>query len=140
MKKIELYVKLVIPDTTAITAFHTLERMEAGVEKLERYEYYSFEGDFSEKFFDKIKKVDVLVNANKHDAFDHVEKGEATNVLVQDIKGGSGLLNTLRERLGLSEIKSMEKGVLWKIYGKADMDKVKKLLHNENYQKISILE
>jgi len=139
MGKVELYVKLVIPDTTAITAFHTLKRMETGVKKLERYDYYSFEGELSEKFFDKIKKVDVLVNANKHDAFDHVEKGKAVNVLVQDLKSGQGLLNTLRERLGLSEIKSMEKGVLWKVYGKADMDKVKKLLYNKNYQKISVL-
>ncbi|MBU1704219.1 MAG: hypothetical protein KJ922_02555, partial [Nanoarchaeota archaeon] len=107
MVKVELFVKLVIPDTTAITAFHTLEKMGANVEKLERYEYFSFDVDPAEGFLEKAKKTDVLVNANKHKAVDILEKDEGVSLLVQDIESGHGLLNTLRERLGLTEIKSM---------------------------------
>lgn len=140
MGKVELFVKLVIPDTTAITAFHTLERMGFKLDKLERYDYYSFEVD-PDNFFDTIKKVDVVVNANKHKASDSLEKCDCTDILVQDLEQGNGLLNVLRDRLGLTQIKSMEKGVLWRVYADKDtsIKIAKELLYNENYQKITIL-
>src|SRR3989338_1904119 len=68
MNQAELLVGLKIPDTTAITAFHTLERMGfSTVKSLERMDYYlfNFDGDF-DVFKEKIVKVDILVNANKH--------------------------------------------------------------------------
>jgi len=144
MSKLELFVGLKIPDTTAITTFHTIERMGFSVSKVKREIYYKFniDGD-SEKFSKKIGKIDVLVNANKNKYATNLEKEEgAIYVLVKDTDDKcEGLLKTLH-KLGLSEIKSMEEGVLWALF--VDSEKVAKevadkLLHNENYQEIEIL-
>lgn len=144
MNKAELFVGLKIPDTTAITTFHTIERMGYKIEKVKREIYYKFniEGD-SEKFSKKIGKVDVLVNANKNKYSLKLEKEEgAFYVLVKDSDDRCfGLLKTLH-KLGLEEIKSMEKGVLWALF--VDSEKIAKeiadkLLHNENYQEAEIL-
>ena len=65
---------------------------------------------------------------------------------MQDIDNGTGLLSTLKERLGFNNIKKLEKGVLWTMYfdkradKKIAVDITKSLLMNENYQKFSILE
>jgi len=144
MTKVELFVGLKIPDTTAITTLHTIERMDFDVKGVKREAYYRFdvEGDAS-KFSDKIGKVDVLVNANKNKFSNKLEKEEgAFYILVKDSDDKcSGLLKTLH-KLGLTEIKSMEKGVLWAL----DVDSLEiakdiasKLLFNENYQEIEIL-
>ncbi len=140
----ELFVGLKIPDTTAITAFHTIERMGYKIKNLKRNIYYKFDIDGDkEKFSKKIGKVDVLVNANKNKYSSELEKEEgAVYVLVKDIDDKcEGLLTTLR-KLGFTEIKGMEKGVLWTLY--VDSEKVAKeiaeeLLYNENYQEIEIL-
>ena len=61
MNQAELLVKLKIPDTTAITAFHTLERMGfSTVKSLERMDYYlfSFDGDFD-------KTIKQLTNSKR---------------------------------------------------------------------------
>ena len=39
----ELFVGLKIPDTTAITAFHTIERMGYKIKNLKRNIYYKFD-------------------------------------------------------------------------------------------------
>ena len=144
MSKVELFVGLKIPDTTAITTFHTIERMGFSVSKVKREIYYKFniEGD-AEKFSKKVGKVDVLVNANKNKYSNRLEKEEgAIYVLVKDTDDKcEGLLKTLH-KLGLSEIKSMEKGVLWALFVESEKvakEIADKLLHNENYQEISIL-
>jgi phosphoribosylformylglycinamidine (FGAM) synthase PurS component len=142
MSKVELFVGLKIPDTTAITTFHTLEKLGYKIENVKREMYYKFDidGDI-DKFSKKIGKVDILVNANKNKFSTKLEKEEgAIYVLVKD-RGDKckGLLSTLRDRLGLKEIKSMEKGTLWMIYvDSVDTAKeiAKKLLYNENYQEM----
>ena len=149
MTQVELFVGLKISDTTAITTLHTIEKMGyKEVKKLKRDIYYKFEieGD-AEKFSKKIGKTDVLVNANKNKYSTKLEKEEgAVYILVRDIDAScSGLLHTLQERLGLSEIKKMERGVLWVLFIESgNREKIaeeigNKLLHNENYQEMKIL-
>jgi len=140
--KLELYVWLIIPDTTAITAFHTLKRMGFAVKSVKRRDYYSFEVDDKAKdFSEKISKVDVLVNANKHRHAINKCDGQGVLVLVQDLEKPFGLLKTLKERLGFTEIKDMEKGVLWELgCSKKDAEKIaKELLCNEHYQSYRLI-
>jgi phosphoribosylformylglycinamidine (FGAM) synthase PurS component len=144
MSQVELFVGLKIPDTTAITTFHALERMGYDIKKLKRQIYYKFDMDGDEKSFaKKVNKVDVLVNANKNTFSNELKKEEAFYVLVKDRDDKcEGLLSTLKDRLGLKEIKSMEKGVLWALYVDSEekaKEIAKKLLYNENYQEIKLL-
>lgn len=144
MSSVELYVGLKIPDTTAITTFHVLERLGYKISKLKREIYYKFEiEDGVDKFSKKVGKVDILVNANKNKFSTELKKQEgAFYILVKDINDKcEGLLITLH-KLGLHEIKGMEKGVLWTLF--VDSEKiakeiVEKLLYNKNYQEIEIL-
>ena len=149
----ELFISLKVPDNVAITAFHTLERMGySQLKKLERKDYYRFEFSGDKKRFEReISQVDILVNANKHRFSFSLGTGiknneSSVNVLVQDLEDGSGLLKTLKERLGIKGIKKMEKGVLWTMYFASIMDAeniatgiTKSLLMNENYQKFRVL-
>ena len=141
---VELFVGLKIPDTTAITTLHAIERMGYKIESVKREIYYKFEIDGDEKRFkERIGRVDVLVNANKNKFSNTLEREDAVYILVKDIgdKCG-GLLHTLKVRLGLDEIKSMEKGVLWALYGVSEEEAkeiASKLLFNENYQEMKIL-
>jgi hypothetical protein len=55
-------------------------------------------------------------------------------------------LSTLKERLGFTNIKKLEKGILWTMYfdkkaqaRKIAVDITKNLLMNENYQKHNML-
>ncbi len=153
MPIIEMFVSLKAPDNVAITAFNALKRM--GYDELialERSDYYKFDiSGAKKKFKDEISKVDIIVNANKHKFSFSIDNNKdkdykKVNVLVQDLDNGSGLLSTLRERLGIKDIKSAEKGVLWAMnFNKgADAEKnvldiTKNLLMNENYQKFRIL-
>jgi phosphoribosylformylglycinamidine (FGAM) synthase PurS component len=148
MTKIKLLVGLKIPDTTAITAFHTLERMGyKELKGLERLDYYEFEVDGdADKFARDIVGVDILVNANKNTSLIMIEgveeKEETTNILVKNSGDKcQGILSTLAG-MGFNNIKSMSKGVLWKM----DIDSrekaeeiTKNLLSNEHYQEYKIL-
>jgi phosphoribosylformylglycinamidine (FGAM) synthase PurS component len=144
MAKVELFVGLKIPDTTGITAFHTLESMDYDIKKLKRLIYYKFDVDGdADKFAKKVNKVDVLVNANKNTFANKLNKEDgAFYVMVKDIGDKcEGLLSTLKHRLGLKEIKSMEKGVLWALFVDSEekaKEIAKKLLYNENYQEIKV--
>ena len=63
-----MVVSLKMPDTTAITALQTLQKLGFNkIKNVKRADYYKFliEGD-EEQFKNKISKVDILVNANKH--------------------------------------------------------------------------
>lgn len=151
---VELFVSLKVPDNVAITAFNTLKRMGYKFKKLERSNYYKFdvEGNI-EDFKKKISNTDILVNSNKHKYnFDlnndkkNNTKYKKINVLVQDLDNGNGLLLTLKERLGFTNIKRLEKGILWTMYfdkkanaKKIAVDITKNLLMNDNYQKYKIL-
>ena len=162
MPAVEMFVSLKVPDNVAITAFNTLKRM--GYDKLknlERSDYYKFNiKDNAEDFKERISNADILVNANKH-KYNFELNNEKTNnkkiknkdnnfkkisILIQDIGNGSGLLSTLRERLGFDSIKRLEKGVLWTMHfdkkanaKKIAVDIAKNLLMNENYQRYKIL-
>lgn len=152
MPALELFVGLKVPDNVAITAFHTLERMGyRELKKLERLEYckFDFSGDVK-NFQRKISQADILINANKHKFSFSLEKtneNNKINVLVQDLDDGNSLLAILKERLGFTNIKKMERGVLWAMYFRNIINAKEKaieiakgLLINENYQKFKLLE
>ena len=154
MTKIKLYVSLKTPDKTAITTFHTLERLGyKELKKLEREDYYEFtiSGD-DDKFMKDIIKVDILVNANKHiasicKAGEEPADDNTINVIVKDSgDNASALLTTLKERMGFDNISEMQKGVLWKMHLDSKKPKelaekiTKDLLYNEHYQEFEIIE
>ncbi len=147
MTKVRLLVSLKIPDTTAITAFHTLERMGLKPKSLEREDYYEFDVlKDSDRFMQEIVKADILVNANKHTAAvykEQVPKEDLIRVLVTDSEDNTeGLMQVLKERLGFTDIAGMKRGVLWKINvdDKKAAEKItRELLMNENYQDFQFL-
>ena len=156
MPTIELFVSLKVPDNVAITAFNTLKRMGYKLKKLERADYYKFDvKDNIEEFKKQISNTDILINSNKHkhnfDLNNNTNnkknniKYKKINILVQDLDNGNSLLSTLKERLGFTNIKKLEKGILWTMYfdkktnaKKIAVDITKNLLMNENYQKYKI--
>ena len=145
---IEMIVTLKVPDATAITALQTLQRMGfSRIKGLKRAEYYKFqvENDL-EKFKQQISKVDILVNANKHFYDFSVKDNNNIKILVKNTDDdGSGLLSTLKNRLGFKNIKKVEKGTLWSLDIDADNpakiaeSAAKDLLVNEHYQEYVIL-
>jgi phosphoribosylformylglycinamidine (FGAM) synthase PurS component len=159
--EIEMTVRLLVPDTTALTAFHTLERMGmSSVKKLRREDYYRFTatGDFS-KVAGQLSKVDVIVNANKHrcralksgESFGDGFPGLSTVWVLVKEDGSSGdetLLSTLRDRLGISCVSRVERGVLWtlgidasthKDAERAARDAAEGLLSNNHFQQYMIV-
>ena len=153
-----MFVSLKVPDNIAITAFNTLKRMGYNkLKKLERSDYYKFGvKDNIEEFKRQISNTDILINSNKHkynfDLNNNANnkknniKYKKINILVQDLDNGNSLLSTLKERLGFTNIKKLEKGILWTMYfdkkaqaRKIAVDITKNLLMNENYQKHNIL-
>ena len=149
-KTVEMIVSLKVPDTTAITALQTLQKIGFNkIKSVKREDDYKFliDGD-EKKFKDKICKVDILVNANKHSYDFSLKKDNCIKILVKNINDdGSGLLSTLKNRLGFKNIKKVEKAILWSLTIEAEekeakeiADKAaKELLVNENYQEYQIL-
>jgi len=144
--RIKLFVGLKVPDTTAITAFHALQRLGYKLSKLERRDYYEFEVLKDEdKFIKEIVGVDILVNANKHTAEirkadDEPAGDDYTRVLVESLEKDLSLFSTLRERMGFEHLSSVSKGVLWIMdTDKKTSEKIAKdLLVNEHYQKYTV--
>lgn len=149
-KTVEMIVSLKVPDTTAITALQTLQKIGFNrIKNVKREDYYRFliEGD-ADKFREKICRVDILVNANKHSYDFSVKKDNCVKILVQGIDDDcSGLLSTLKNRIGFKDIKKVEKGVLWSLEIDAEQKEAenlaaqaaKSLLINENYQAFRII-
>lgn len=150
VKTIEMVVSLKVPDTTAITALQTLQKIGFNkIKEVKREDYYKFEveGD-EEKFKNQISKVDILVNANKHLYDFSIKKDASVKILVKNIDDdGSGVLSTLKNRLGFKSIKKVEKATLWGLTVDADEKEArniaaksaKELLVNENYQEYNLL-
>jgi phosphoribosylformylglycinamidine (FGAM) synthase PurS component len=142
-----LLVSLKIPDATALTALRTLHEMGyKELKDLKREVCYTFtvkanEADFKKK----IANVDILVNANKH-FFSFTPKREGVKILVEDNEQGDGLLNTLKERLGIKDIQKVRQGTLWTfdVAGKKQVETAKKmaeeLLANIHYQNYRVIE
>jgi phosphoribosylformylglycinamidine (FGAM) synthase PurS component len=143
MKTVELFVTLKVPDTTAITALQTLQKLGFKIKELKRANYYKFtiKTDAS-KFKEDIKKVDIIVNANKHSCSFSMKKINGSSVLVKDSgDSGASLLSTLEHRLGIKGISSIEKGTLWGMDApKSVAEKAaKELLANEHYQEYKVM-
>lgn len=149
-KTVEMVVGLKVPDNTAITTLQTLQKIGFNkIKDVKREDYYKFliEGD-AEGYKAKICKVDILVNANKHYHIFSIKKDSSMKILVKNINDdGSGLLSTLKIRLGFKNIKKVEKAVLWSLSIDADEKQAKKvaekaakeLLVNENYQEYELI-
>lgn len=145
-----MVVSLKVPDTTAITALQTMQKTGFNkVKDVKRADYYSFfiDGD-EEKFREKISKVDILVNANKHSIDFMIKNDNNAKILVKNINGdGSSILSVLKQRLGFKNIEKVEKGTLWSLSIDANEIESKKiaekaaneLLVNEHYQEYIIL-
>lgn len=145
-----MIVSLKVPDTTAITTLQTLQKLRFNkIKDVKRADYYKFlvEGD-EKKFKEKISKVDILVNANKHSFEFSIKNDGAIKLLVKNINDdGSGILSTLKNRLEFKNIKKAEKAILWSLMidaeekeaGKIAEKAAKDLLVNEHYQEYSIL-
>lgn len=150
MKTVEMVVTLKVPDTTAITALQTLQKLGFNkIKDLKRYFYYKFLVDSDEENFkNKISKVDILVNANKHSFDFEIKKDNYIKILVKNIDDdGSSLLSTLRNRLGFNNIKKAESAVMWglmiegneKDSRKTAEKTAKDLLVNEHYQEFIVM-
>ena len=149
-KTVEMIVSLKVPDTTAITALQTLQKIGFNkIKDVKREDYYKFliEGD-EKRFKEEICKVDILINANKNSCDFSIKKDNTTKILVKNINDdGTGLLSTLKNRLGFKNITKVEKAVLWSLAIDADEKEARKiaekaakeLLVNENYQEFEIL-
>ena len=145
-KTVELIVSLKVPDNTALTALQVLHNLGfSQIKDLKRADYYRFIFDGTiANFKKKISKVDMIVNANKHSIDFSVKDDGSQKVLVRDMDDdGSGLIALLNSRLGIREVESVIKGVLWSFFTDnpdvASEKAVKELLSNENYQEYSIL-
>ncbi len=149
-KTVEMIVSLKVPDTTAITALQTLQKIGFNrIISVSRADYYLFSiENEEEKFKSKICKVDVLVNVNKHLYDFSIKKDNAVKILVKNINGDeTSLLSKLKNRLGFEDIKKVGKGVLWSLNIDADEKEARKiaenaakeLLVNENYQEYRII-
>ena len=150
IKTVEMVVSLKVPDTTAITALQTLQKIGFNkIRNVARSDYYKFSIEGNEKKFkSQICKVDILVNANKHSYAFSISKDQNVKILVKNINDdGSGLLSTLKNRLGFKSIKKIEKATLWSLSIDADEKETRKiankaateLLVNEHYQEYKIL-
>ncbi len=149
-KRVEMTVSLKVPDTTAITALQTLQKIGFNkIDDIKREDYYNFliEGD-DKKFKEKICKVDIIVKANKHSYDFSIKKNNIIKLLVKNINDdGSSILATLKNRLGFRNIKKVEKAVLWSWKINANENEARKiaekaakeLLVNEHYQACKIL-
>ena len=160
-----LLVGLKIPDTTAITTFHAFQDLGfTDIIEVRRWSCYEFDyqgrsrSGNSDRFEERISKVDILVNANKNTSLVIGAKEDIPKklgkglgiILVRDLdKSGQGLLKTLRDRLGFHEITGLRQGVLW---GIGLRDKVPKgsrqevlrqcaqtLLYNKHYQTYQVI-
>ena len=149
-KIVELIVSLKVPDTTAITALQTLQKMGFDkIKDLKRSDYYKFEASGPlEQFKSRISKVDIIVNANKHSFEFGIKKEKNVKLLVKNSDDDAGgILSTLKNRLGFNNLLKIEKAVLWGITINANEAEAKKiaekaakdLLVNENYQEFEIL-
>lgn len=149
-KTVEMVVSLKVPDTTAITALQTLQKIGFDkIKDIKRADYYKFliEGEM-EKFKGKICKVDILVNVNKHSYDFSIRKDTNLIILVKNIDDdGSSLLSILKNRLGFKNIKKVEKATLWNLTIDTDEKEATKIAEkaakdlfvNEHYQEYMIL-
>jgi len=149
MESSTVFVKLKIPDNTAISALQTLQRMGfSSLQNVERMEYYKFLISGNKKDFGKkIGSVDIICNANKHSmSYSLPPSIDAVSFLIKDDGSNEGLLHTLKERLHITEIRNIDKGMVWTLHfeneksiHKKGREIVKALLMNPHYQTMELM-
>ena len=149
-KTVEMIVSLKVPDNTALTALQTLQKIGFNkIKEVKRQNYYKFfvEGNI-DKFKNKICKVDILVNANKHFFEFQIKKNNNFKILVKNVdEDREFVLAALKNSFGFNNIKNIEKAILWSLSIDAEEKEARKiadkaakeLLVNENYQEYEIL-
>lgn len=142
MKTVTLAVELLIPDNTAFSASMALRQMGIDVPSLRRMDFYEFSVSDDASFKERIVKTDIIVNSNKHKAYINPEYKDVVAIVVEDREPSNGLAQTLKQRLGFSEVIDAKKGTLW-LFGKGNKgaaeQAVRQLLHNPHYQEYRFL-
>lgn len=134
--KTRLFVKLLIPDTTAITAKRTLEQIGFRIPALTRYDYYEIDAD--DDVYEVASSCDLLVNTNKHSCSKRLENSPGTQVLV--LESADDNLKRSLSHYGLP-VKAVRKGVVWDLATDEEtaQNATKELLYNQHYQEYEIL-
>ncbi len=139
---IELFVRLVIPDTTAITTKFALADAGYAIEDVKRWDYYTIyvkKGTDIKALKERLRRCDVLVNANKHRAEFDLATFKYRKVIIKKRGEAGGLLTVLKKRLGFREVEAMETGTCWSLIGKEgkglpEKEIAESILMNEHYQ------
>lgn len=137
MPEVELDVRSIIPDSTAVTTRQALVRLGFGsivdVHRVQRWRF-SFDAGEADALASRLERVDVLVNANKHRAVTRILDGTATEhrapqgprarlecrsvwVAVESLPDSRAvaMLSVLRDRLGFDRLTGCASTELWRL-------------------------
>ncbi|MFH1536973.1 MAG: phosphoribosylformylglycinamidine synthase I [Patescibacteria group bacterium] len=135
---LELIVDLIITDKEASsvnTALKNIGFNNVEVSRKVHWELCHKNGDINiEDLKDRVIKSDELLNTNKEFVVDDFKPAKNENVIKisysQDYVGKSKL-NTLKDRLGFSEIRDVKKSIIWQIRINEDDDKKREEIYNK---------
>ena len=122
----EMLVELIITDNEAETLQTALNNLGFSGVKVKRYTHWEIQSiDQSEQFVDQLIKSNELLNTNKEIPYinDKSKLLTTTYKLLTRYKDdftGQAKLDTLNNRLNMSEISSIKNGVLWEVECSAD--------------------
>lgn len=135
--KTELYVQLIIPDNTALTAQRVLKKLGHAV-AVRRYEYYELTAPSD--IYEQAAACDVLVNANKHRSMRSLPESGNTFVKVTEREPAALLAREL-QRLDLP-VEDVRKGVIWELDVRREEAAriAEELLYNRHYQNCEVIE
>lgn len=137
MPDVELDVRSIIPDSTAVTARQALGRLGltkiVDVHRVQRWRF-AFDGGDAEELAARLERVDVLVNANKHRAATRILGGTAEEhrppqsprprtsaravwvaVAARHDARAASMLSVLRDRLGFDRLAGCTLTELWRL-------------------------
>jgi len=125
---IEIAIHSVVPDNTAYTALVTLRRLGyAELTQVERSEIFSLDVDGqpsgASAIVTQLSHAEVIFNPNKHRLSFSVANGAVDGAalweaLVTDRDDDTtGLVRLLRGPFGISALRSLKRGVAWRLHG-----------------------
>lgn len=133
---IELIVKMIITDNTAVSVHNALSHLNIPV-SVSRYIHYEIEGDINnhEDFIKNLSETDVLFNSNKEHLVTLEKDLPELHYLIRPREDliGRQKLETLTQRFGYKNIDKISRGVLWNVsvHG-TNFDSVLRNLFNTN--------
>ena len=118
---LEFLVDLIITDNEAETLQIALSQLDFNTDSLKRYTHWEVStSDTSQELKDKLIKSGELLNTNKEIPYINDKsklKNKTHKVLIRykDDFTGHDILGTLNNRLGITQVSKVLKGVLWEI-------------------------